>query len=48
MFTRAQFLRLSSVAVAALAVAPDALSKANDGVVRVKKVPTASRTQWNA
>src|SRR4029450_5523376 len=36
MFTRAQFLRLSSVAVAALAVAPDALSKANDGVVRVK------------
>ena len=36
MFTRAQFLRLSSVTAAALAVAPEALSKANDGVVRVK------------
>src|SRR5262245_35723005 len=38
MFTRAQFLRLSSVTVAALAVAPEALSKSNDGVVRVKSV----------
>src|SRR5262245_14581931 len=36
MFTRAQFLRLSSVTAAALAVAPEALSKPNDGVVRVK------------
>jgi uncharacterized protein (DUF302 family) len=36
MFTRAQFLRLSSVAAAALAVAPEALSKSNDGVVRAK------------
>ena len=36
MFTRAQFLRLSSVTAAALAVAPEALSKSNDGVVRVK------------
>ena len=34
MFTRAQFLRLSSVAAAALAVTPEALSKSNDGVVR--------------
>ena len=36
MFTRAQFLRLSSVTAALLAVAPEALSKPNDGVVRVK------------
>src|SRR5215475_12011163 len=36
MFTRAQFLRLSSVAAAALAVTPEALSKSNDGVVRAK------------
>ena len=36
MFTRAQFLRLSSVTAVALAVAPEALSKPNDGVVRVK------------
>jgi uncharacterized protein (DUF302 family) len=36
MLTRAKFLRLSSVAAAALAVAPEALAKSNDGVVRVK------------
>jgi uncharacterized protein (DUF302 family) len=36
MFTRAQFLRLSSATAAALAVAPEALSKPTDGVVRVK------------
>jgi len=36
MFTRAQFLRLSSVAAAALAVTPEALSKSNDGIVRAK------------
>ena len=36
MFTRAQFLRLSSVTAAAMAVTPEALSKPNDGVVRVK------------
>src|SRR5215831_2572840 len=36
MFTRAQVLRLSSAAAAALAVAPEALSKSNDGVVRAK------------
>ena len=36
MFTRAQFLRLSSIAAAAVALAPEALSKSNDGVVRVK------------
>src|SRR5262249_62405940 len=36
MFTRAQFLRLSSVAAAALAVTPEALSKSNDGVVLAK------------
>jgi len=36
MFTRAQFLRLSTVAAAAVALAPEALSKSNDGVVRTK------------
>ena len=36
MLTRAKFLRLSAVAAAALAVAPEALPKSNDGVVRVK------------
>jgi uncharacterized protein (DUF302 family) len=36
MLARAKFLRLSSVAAAALAVAPEALAKSNDGVVRVK------------
>jgi uncharacterized protein (DUF302 family) len=36
MFTRAQFLRFSSGAAATLAVAPEALSKSNDGVVHVK------------
>jgi uncharacterized protein (DUF302 family) len=36
MFTRAQFLRLSSIAAAAVALAPEALSKSNDGVVRTK------------
>lgn len=36
MFTRAQFLRLSTVAAAAVALAPEALSKSNDGVVRTR------------
>jgi uncharacterized protein (DUF302 family) len=36
MLTRAKFLRLSAVTAAALAVAPEALPKSNDGVVRVK------------
>lgn len=36
MFTRSQFLRLSSVAAAAVALAPGALSKSNDGVVRTR------------
>ena len=38
MLTRAKFLRLSGLTAAALAVAPEALPKSNDGVVRVKSV----------
>ena len=38
MLTRAKFLRLSGVAAAAMAVAPAAAAKSNDGVVRVKSV----------
>ena len=36
MLTRARFLRLSGVAAAAMAVAPAAQAKSDDGVVRVK------------
>jgi uncharacterized protein (DUF302 family) len=36
MLTRAKFMRLTGAAAAALAVAPEALSKSNDGVVRIK------------
>ena len=36
MLTRAKFLRLSGVAAAAMAVAPAAQAKSDDGVVRVK------------
>jgi uncharacterized protein (DUF302 family) len=36
MLTRAKFLRLSGAATAAVAVAPVAQAKSNDGVVRVK------------
>jgi uncharacterized protein (DUF302 family) len=36
MLTRAKFLRLSGAATAAVAVAPAAQAKSNDGVVRVK------------
>jgi uncharacterized protein (DUF302 family) len=36
MLTRAKFLRLSALTAAALAVAPEALSKSNDGIVRLK------------
>src|SRR6476660_4348188 len=44
MFTRAQFLRLSFVTAAAMAVAPEALSKPNDGVVRVKSAYSFQNT----
>ena len=44
MFTRAQFLRLSSVTAAAMAVTPEALSKPNDGVVRVKSAYSFQNT----
>jgi len=36
MLTRAKFLRLSALSAAALVVAPEALPKSNDGIVRVK------------
>jgi uncharacterized protein (DUF302 family) len=36
MLTRAKFLRLSGVTAAAFVMSPEALPKANDGVVRVK------------
>ena len=36
MLTRAKFLRLSALSATALVVAPEALPKTNDGVVRVK------------
>jgi uncharacterized protein (DUF302 family) len=36
MLTRAKFLRLSGIAVAAVAVAPAAQAKSKDGIVRVK------------
>ncbi|HZP70702.1 MAG TPA: DUF302 domain-containing protein [Pseudolabrys sp.] len=36
MLTRAKFLRLSGLTAAALAIAPEAMSKPNDGIVRVK------------
>jgi uncharacterized protein (DUF302 family) len=36
MLTRAKFLRLSGAAAAAMAVAPEAQAKSDDGVVRVK------------
>ena len=36
MLTRAKFLRLSGLTAAALVVAPEALPKSSDGVVRVK------------
>jgi uncharacterized protein (DUF302 family) len=44
MLTRAKFLRLSGVAAAALAVAPEALAKSNDGVVRVKSIYSFQET----
>ena len=37
MLTRAKFLRLSGLTAAALVVAPEALPKSSDGVVRVKE-----------
>ena len=36
MLTRAKLLRLSGLAAAALVIAPEALPKSNDGIVRVK------------
>jgi uncharacterized protein (DUF302 family) len=38
MLTRAKFLRLTGLTVAALAISPEALSKSNDGIVRVKSI----------
>jgi uncharacterized protein (DUF302 family) len=38
MLTRAKFLRLTGLTAAALAIAPEALPKSNDGVVRVKSI----------
>jgi len=36
MFSRAKFLRMSGLAVAALVISPEAMPKSNDGIVRVK------------
>jgi uncharacterized protein (DUF302 family) len=36
MLTRAKFLRLSGLTAAAFVIAPEALPKSNDGIVRVK------------
>ncbi|MGC1867190.1 MAG: DUF302 domain-containing protein [Pseudolabrys sp.] len=44
MLTRAKFLRLSGLTAAALAVAPEALAKSNDGVVRVKSAHNFQET----
>jgi len=44
MLTRAKFLRLSGLAAAALAVAPEAIAKSNDGIVRVKSAYSFQET----
>jgi len=44
MLTRAKFLRLSGLTAAALVVAPEALPKSSDGVVRVKSVYSFQET----
>jgi uncharacterized protein (DUF302 family) len=44
MLTRAKFLRLSGLTAAALALAPEALAKSNDGVVRVKSAYSFQET----
>ena len=44
MLTRAKFLRLSGLTAAALVVAPEALPKSSDGVVRVKSAYSFQET----
>jgi len=44
MLTRAKFLRLSGLTAAALVVAPEALPKSSDGIVRVKSVYSFQET----
>ncbi|MGB6273453.1 MAG: DUF302 domain-containing protein [Pseudolabrys sp.] len=44
MLTRAKFLRLSGLTAVALAVAPEALAKSNDGIVRVKSAYSFEET----
>ena len=44
MLTRAKFLRLSGLTAVALAVAPEALAKSNDGIVRVKSAYSFQET----
>lgn len=44
MLTRAKFLRLSGLTAAALVLAPEALPKSSDGVVRVKSVYSFQET----
>lgn len=44
MLTRAKFLRLSGLIAGALALAPEALAKSNDGVVRVKSAYSFQET----
>lgn len=44
MLTRGKFLRLSGLTVAALAVAPKALAKSDDGIVRAKSIYSFQET----
>lgn len=44
MLTRGTFLRLSGLTVAALALAPKALAKSDDGIVRVKSIYSFQET----
>ena len=44
MLTRAKFLRLSGLTAVALAAAPEALAKSNDGIVRVKSAYSFQET----
>ena len=44
MLTRAKFLRLSGLTAVALAMAPEALAKSNDGIVRVKSAYSFQET----
>src|ERR1051325_8569880 len=44
MLTRAKFLRLTGLTAAALAISPEAFSKSNDGIVRVKSIHSFKET----